>query len=151
LRTLHDELLFALPGTERFLRTHQLCENWFDARPGASFLDNPANEVLLAPWRHWLLAHVDSHPATSALTLGAGGTEPRWHTPGIRQYLLLKFLVLVQPLARILRRQLLSDYAPADPVHAGLQSSSRGPDGDCHDDDHSSNTSTDADVSNGAK
>ncbi len=47
-RTLHDELLFALPGTERFPHTYQLCENWFDARPGASFLDNPANEALLA-------------------------------------------------------------------------------------------------------
>jgi hypothetical protein len=157
----------------------------------------------------------------SALTLSAGGAEPRWYTPGIRQYLqrvraflrrllllihmtaglpargrklvrvrccntellrslfickgyvmlllcehgqqrvrfipaivgdlLLKFLMLVQPLARILRRQLPSDYAPADPVHAGLQSSSRGPDGDCHEDDHNSNTSADTDVSNGAE
>ncbi len=51
-RTLHDVLLFALPGTERFLRMHQLRENWFDAWPGASFLDNPANEALLAPWQH---------------------------------------------------------------------------------------------------
>ncbi len=40
---LHDELLFALPGTERFPCTHKLRENWFDVRPGASFLDNPAN------------------------------------------------------------------------------------------------------------
>ncbi len=219
--TRHNELLFALLGTERFLRTHQLRENWLDAQPGARFLDNPANEALLAPWRHWLLAHIDSHPAMSALTLGAGGTEPRWYMPGIRQYLqqvraflrrllllihmtsglpvhgrklvrvhcsntkllrnlficegyimlllceygqqrvrflpavvgdlLLKFLVLVQPLARILHRQLPTDYAPAYPVHAGLQSSSRGPDGDCHDDDHSSNTSADTDVSNGAE
>jgi hypothetical protein len=85
--TLHDGLLFALPGTERFPHMHQLRENWFDKRLGASFIDNPANEALLTPWRHWLLAHVDTHPATSVLTLGAGGAEPRWHTPGIRQYL----------------------------------------------------------------
>ncbi len=97
--TLHDELLFALPGMERFLHTHQLRENWFDARLGASFLDNPANEALLAPWRHWLLAHVDSHLATSALTLGAGSAEPHWHKPGIRQYL--------QPVHAFLRRLLL--------------------------------------------
>ncbi len=86
-RTLHAELLFALPGTERFPRMHQLREDWFDKRPGANFLDNAANEALLAPWRHWLLAHVDTHPATRALTLSAGGAEPHWHTPGIRQYL----------------------------------------------------------------
>jgi hypothetical protein len=64
---------------------------------------------------------------------------------------LLKFLVLVQLLTRILRRQLPSEYAPANPVLAGLQSSSRGLDGNCHNDDHSSNTSADADVSNGAE
>jgi hypothetical protein len=48
-RTLQDELLFALPGTEYFPCTHQLRKNWFDARPSASFLDNPANEALLMP------------------------------------------------------------------------------------------------------
>jgi hypothetical protein len=155
------------------------------------------------------------------LTLGAGSAEPRWHTPGIRQYLqwvraflrrllllihmttglparrrklvcvrccntkllhnlficegyvmlllyehgqqrvrfllaivgdlLLKFLVLVQPLAQILRCHLPSDYTPTDLVHARLQSSSRGSDGDCHDDDHSNNTSADTDVSNGSE
>ncbi len=72
-RTLHDELLFALPGTERFPHTKQLCENWFDAWPGASFLDNLANEALLETWWQWLLAHVDMHPATSALVFSAGG------------------------------------------------------------------------------
>ncbi len=75
-RTLHDELLFTLPGTECFPRMHQLRKNWFDTRPGASFFDYLANEALLAPWRHWLLAHVDSHPATSALSLSTGGAEP---------------------------------------------------------------------------
>ncbi len=84
---LHAELLFALPGTERFPHMHQRCEDWFDKRPGANLLDNAANEALLAPWRHWLLAHVDTHPATHALTLSAGSAEPHWHTLGIRQYL----------------------------------------------------------------
>jgi hypothetical protein len=68
LRSLHDELLFTLPGVERFPHASQLRENWFNARPGKNFCNNASNDALLAPWRNWLLAHVDTHPATSALT-----------------------------------------------------------------------------------
>jgi hypothetical protein len=48
--------------------------------------------VLLEPWCHWPLAHIDMHTAMSALTLSstaAGGDEPRWHRPGVRRYLQL--------------------------------------------------------------
>jgi hypothetical protein len=88
-RSLHDELLFALSGVERFPHPSQLRENWFDTGPGKNFCDNASNDALLAPWRNWLLAHVDTHPATSALTKD-GRTRsgaPQWDAFGVCYYL----------------------------------------------------------------
>jgi hypothetical protein len=102
-RSLHDELLFALPDVERFPHACQLRENWFDARPGKKFCDTASNDALLAPWRNWLLAHVDTHLATSALT-NDGRTRsgaPQWDAYGVRHYLgrvtalLRKLMVLI--------------------------------------------------------
>jgi hypothetical protein len=88
-KRLHDELLFALLGVERFLHASQLRKNWFDARPGENFCDNASNDALLAPWRNWLLVHVDTHAATSALTKD-GRTRSgasQWDAFGVRHYL----------------------------------------------------------------
>jgi hypothetical protein len=85
------------------------------------------------------------------LLLCEHGQQRMRFLPAIVGDLLLKFLVLVQLLARILCCQLASDYVPADPVHAGLKSSGKGQDDNCYNVNNSSNASADADVSNGAE
>ncbi len=89
MRSLHDELLFALPGVERFPHASQLRDNWFDVRPGKNFCDNASNDALLAPWRNWLLAHVDTLLATSAMTKDGRTCSgaPQWDAFGMRHYL----------------------------------------------------------------
>jgi hypothetical protein len=102
-RSLHDELLFALPGVERFPHASQLRENWFDTRPGKNFCNNASNNALLAPWYNSLLAHVDTHPATSALTKDRGTRSGalQWDAYGVCHYLgrvmalLRKLMVLI--------------------------------------------------------
>ncbi len=86
---LHDKLLFALLSVDSFPLARQLRKSWCGAQPDKNFCYKASNKALLAPWRNWLLAHIDTDPVTHALTKAqhTHASASQWDTYGVQHYL----------------------------------------------------------------